>query len=121
MENSTYIFTDDTKNYWKSNEFIFATKWFKQSFEMVKRKQVGIQKFKVRSYMFWCKNLDHCSVQLYADDTEITCKSSVNDLGVVINNNLKRDSHINQPLSKAQQKLFSLRETFPFLQIREKK
>ena len=26
MENSTYIFTDGTKNYWKSNEFIFATK-----------------------------------------------------------------------------------------------
>ena len=65
------------------------------------------------------KKLDQCSVHLYADDTAITCKSSVNDLGIVITNNLKWDSHVSQRLSEAQQKLFFLRETFPFLQIRE--
>ena len=60
-------------------------------------------------------NLDQCSVHLYADDTEITCKYSVKDLGRVITNNLKRDSLINLQLSKAQQKLFFLKRTVPFL------
>ena len=60
------------------------------------------------------KKLDQCSVHLYADDTEITCKFSVNDLGIVITNNLKLDSHINQRLSKEQQKLFFLKKNVPF-------
>ena len=56
------------------------------------------------------KKLDQCSVHLYAFNTEITCKSLVNDLGIIISNKLKWDSHINQRLSKAQQKLFFLEE-----------
>ena len=62
---------------------------------------------------FDVKKLDQCSIHLYADDTEITCKSSVNDLGVVITNNLKWDSQIYQWLSKAQQKFF-LKRNVPF-------
>ena len=88
---------------------------------MVKRNRLEFKNAKFEAICFDVKTLDHCSVHLYADDTEITCKSSVNELGVVITNNLKRDSLINQRLSKAQQKLFSLRETFLFLEIREKK
>ena len=60
------------------------------------------------------KELDQSSVHLYADDTEITCKSSVNDLGVIITNNLKWDSHINERLSKAQRKHFFLKRNVPF-------
>ena len=35
---------------------------------------------KSEAICFDVKKLDQCSVQLYADDTKITCKSSVNDL-----------------------------------------
>ena len=50
---------------------------------MVKRKQVGIQQ--CNSYCFDVKKLDQSSVHLHADDTKITCKSSVNDLGIKYN------------------------------------
>ena len=53
------------------------------------------------------KKLDQCSVHLYAGDTEITCKSSVKDLGIILTSRLKWDSHISQLLMKAQQKLYS--------------
>ena len=69
---------------------------------------------KFEAICFDVKKLDQCSAHLYADDTEITCKSSMNDLGIVITNNLKWDSHINQRLSKAQQKLFFLKRNVPF-------
>ena len=107
MENSTYLFADDTKiigsqmNLFSlQNDLNKAIKWSKEN-----RMQFNNAKFE--AICFDVKKLDQCSVHLYADDTEITCKSSVNDLGVVITNNLKWDSHINQRLSKAQQKLFS--------------
>ena len=114
MENSTYLFADDTKiigsqmNLFSlQNDLNKAIKWSKEN-----RMQFNNAKFE--AICFDVKKLDQCSVHLYADDTEITCKSSVNDLGVVITNNLKWDSHINQRLSKAQQKLFFLKRNVPF-------
>ena len=53
------------------------------------------------------KKLDQCNVHLYADNTDITCKSFVNDIGIIITNKLNGDSHINQRLSKTQLNVFS--------------
>ena len=78
---------------------IIWTKWSKEN-------RMEFKNAKFEAICFDVKKLDQCSVHLYADDTEITCKSPVNDLGIVITNNLKWDSHINQRLSKAQQNLF---------------
>ena len=55
---------------------------------MVKIKQ-KFNNAKFEAICFDVKKLDQFSVHLYADDTEITCKSLVNDLGIVITNNLK--------------------------------
>ena len=73
--------------------------------------------FKLTGQKISTKELDQSSVHLYADDTEITCKSSVNDLGVIITNNLKWDSHIDERLSKAQRKHFFLKRNVPFSTI----
>ena len=70
---------------------------------------------------FHVKKSDQCSVHLYADDTEITCKSSANDLGIIITSNLKWASHINQRLSKAQQKLFFLEKRSLFYKYESKR
>ena len=60
----------------------------------------------VKAIRFDVKKLDQCSVQLYADDTEITCKPSVDDPGIIITIKMNWDSHINQRLSKAHQIFF---------------
>ena len=65
---------------------------------------------KFEAICFDVQKLDQRSV----DDTVITCKSSVNDLGKFITNRFKWDSHITQRLSKAQQKLFFLGRNVPF-------
>ena len=61
----------------------------------------------MQSLKLYVKKLDQSTVHLYADDIEITCKSSVKGLGIIITNNLKWDSHFKERLSKAQRKLFS--------------
>ena len=113
-DNSTYLFADDTKIigsqmnlFLLQNDLNKAIKWSKEN-----RRELSNAKFE--AICFDVKKLVHCSVHLYADDTEITCKSSVIDLGIVITNNLKWDIHINQRLSKAQQKLFFLKRNVPF-------
>ena len=104
MENSTYLFADDTKiigsqmNLFSlQNDLNKAIKWSKEN-------RMEFNNAKFEAICFDVKKLDQFSVPLY---TEITCKSSVNDLGIVITNNVKWDSHIDHRLSKAQQKLFS--------------
>ena len=69
---------------------------------------------KFEAICFDVNKLDKCSVHLYADDTEITCKFSVNDLCIIFTNKFKWDSHISQRLMKAQQKLFFLNRNVPF-------
>ena len=98
MQNSTYLFADDTKIigsqmslFLLQNDLNKALKWSKEN-----RLEFNMSKFE--AICFDVKKLDQCSVHLYADDTEITCKSSVNDLGIIISNMLKTDSHINQRL-----------------------
>ena len=98
MQNSTYLFADDTKNigsqmslFLLQNDLNKALKWSKEN-----RLEFNMSKFE--AICFDVKKLDQCSVHLYADDTEITCKSSVNHLGIIISNMLKMDSHINQRL-----------------------
>ena len=89
MENSTYLFTDDTKIigsrmslFSLKNDLNKAIKWSKEN-------RLEFNKAKFEAVCFDLKKSDQCSVHLYADDTEITCKSSVNDLVIVITNNLK--------------------------------
>ena len=79
------------------NDVNKAIKWSKEN-----RLEFNMVKFE--AICFDVKKLDQCSVHLYADDSEITCKSSVNDLGIIIINKLKWDSQINQRLSKAQKR-----------------
>ena len=76
-----------------------AIKWSKEN-------RLEFNNAKFEAICFDEKKLDQSSVHLSADDTEITSKSSLNDLGIIITNNLKWDSHINGRLSKAQRKLF---------------
>ena len=93
MDNSTYLFADGT-------EMIGSPiKWSKEN-----RLEFNLAKFETSC--FGVKKLNQRSVHLYADHTEIKCKSSVNDLSIIITNKLKWDSHINQRLSNAQQKFF---------------
>ena len=89
MENSSYIFADDAKiigsqmNLFSlQNQLNNAIKWSKQN-------RLEFNNAKFEAICFDLKKLDQSSVHLYADDTVITCKSSVNDLGIVITNNLK--------------------------------
>ena len=107
MEDSRYIFANDTKNigshmnlFSPENDVNKATKWSKQN-----RLEFNMAEFE--NICFDVRNLDQSSVQMYADDTEITCKSSGNNLGIINTNKLNWDSHINQWLSKAQQSFFS--------------
>ena len=107
MENSTYLFADDTEMvgsqinlFLLQNDLNKAIKWSKEN-------RMEFNNAKFEAICFDVRELDQCSVHLYADDTKVTGKSLVNDLGLVITNNLKWDSHINQRLSKAQQKFFS--------------
>ena len=109
IESNTYLFADDTNCIGsqlikKSLEF-YKNKAIKWSIE--NRWEFNMAKF--HTICFCVKKLDQCSVHLYADDTEITCKSSLNDLCIIITIQLKLDNHINQRLSNAQQKFF-----FPF-------
>ena len=83
-----------------------AIKWSK------KRLKFNTAKFE--AIRFDVKKLDQSSVHLYADDTEITYKSSMNNLGIINANILKWDSHINERQSKAQQKLSFLKRNVPF-------
>ena len=69
---------------------------------------------KFEALYFDVKKLDQCSVHLYADGTEITNKSSFNDLGIIFTNKLKWDSHTNQRMMKAQQKLSFMKRNIPF-------
>ena len=114
MGNSTYLLADDAKiigsqmNLFSlQNDVNKAIKWSKDN-------RLEFSNAKFEAICFDVKKLDQCSVHLYADDTEITCKSSVNDLGIIIPNNLKWDSQINQRLSKAPQKLFFLKRNVLF-------
>ena len=114
MENSTYLFTDDTKFigsqmnlYSIQIDVNKAIKWSTEN-----RLEINMAKFE--AICFDVKKLYQCSVHLYADITEIPCRSSVNDLGIVFTNKLKWDSHISQRLMKAQQKFFFLKGKVPF-------
>ena len=89
------------------NDLNNAIKWSKEN-------RLEFNNAKFEAICFDVKKLDQSSVHLYADDTKITCKSSLNDLGIIITNNLKWDSHINERLSKAQRKLFFLKRNVPF-------
>ena len=113
LENSTYLFADDTKiigsqmNLFSlQNDLNNAIKWSKEN-------RLEFNNAKFEAICFDVKKLNQSSVHLYADGTEITCKSSVNDLGIIIINNLKWDSHIDERLSKAQRKFF-LKRSVPF-------
>ena len=106
MEDSRYFFADDTKNvgshmnsYSPENNVNKATKWSKQN-----RLEFNMAKFE--KICFDVKKLDRSSVHIYADDTEITCKFSVNDLVIIITTKLNWENYINQWLSKAQQSFF---------------
>ena len=57
------------------NDVNKAIKWSKEN-----RFEFNMAKFE--AICFDVKKLDQCSVHLYVDDTEITCKYSVNDLGI---------------------------------------
>ena len=113
-ENSTYLFTDDTKFigsqmnlYSIQIDVNKAIKWSTEN-----RWEINMAKFE--AICFDVKKLYQCIVHSYADNTEIPWKSSVNDLGIVFTNNLKWDSHISQRLMKAQQKLYFLKRKVPF-------
>ena len=56
-----------------------AIKWSEEN-----RVEFNMAKFE--AMCFDVKKLDQCSIHLYADDTEITCKSSVKDLGIIFIN-----------------------------------
>ena len=95
MENSTYLFADDTEIigsqinlFLLQNDLNKAIKWSKEN-------RMEFNNAKFEAICFDVRKLEQCSVHLYADDTKITCKSSVNDLGIVLTNNLKCDSHNN--------------------------
>ena len=89
------------------NDLNNAIKWSKEN-------SLEFNNAKIEAIRLDVKKFDQSSVHLYADDAEITCKCSVNDLGIIITNNLKWDSHINERLSKAQQQLFFLKRIVPF-------
>ena len=54
-----------------------------------KENRLELRMAKFEDICFDVKKLDKCSVYLYADDTEITSKSSVKDLGIIITYKLK--------------------------------
>ena len=69
---------------------------------MIETKTGWNSKWRSSKLCFDVKKLDQRSVHLYTDDTEITCKSSANDLVIFTIKKLTWDSHINQWLMKAQ-------------------
>ena len=82
MENNTYLFADYTI-YWRPYEFIFATK-YKQNHKWSKDNRLAFKMAKTEAVCFDVKKLDKCSVHLYANNKEVTCKSSVNDICVIV-------------------------------------
>ena len=114
MENSTYLFADDSKIIGSQMTLLSLQIVLNKAIKWSKENRLKCNNAKFEAIRFDVKKLDLRSVHLYADDIEITCKISVNDLGLVITNNLKWDSHINQWLSKAAQKLFFLKRNVPF-------
>ena len=114
MENSAYLFADDKKYFGSQMNIFSLPNDSKKAINCLKENRMEFNKTKCESICLGVKKLDQCIVQLYADDTEITCKSLVKDLGINTNNKLKCYSHINQQLSKAHQKLFFLKGNVPF-------
>ena len=89
MENSTYLFADDTKiigsqmNLFSlQNDLNSYTKWSKEN-------RLEFNNAKFEAICFDLKKLDQSGVHLYADDIETTCKTAVNDLGIIITNNFE--------------------------------
>ena len=107
MENSTYLFADDTKVIGSQMNLFLLQNDLNNAIEWSKENRLEFNNEKFGAICFDVKKLDQSSVQFYADHTEITCKSLVNDLGINITKNLKWDSLINERLSKAQRNLFS--------------
>ena len=103
MENSTYIFADDTKPIGQMILFSLknyvnkTTKWSKEN-------NLEFNIAKLEAICLDVKELDQCCFQLFADDTYFTCKSLANDLGIIITNKLNRNSRYSQRLSKAQKR-----------------
>ena len=71
----------------QQNDLNNALKWSKEN-------RLEYNNAKFEAICFDVKELDQSSVHLYADDTQKKCKSSLNDLGIIITNNLKWDSHL---------------------------
>ena len=114
IENSTSLFADNTKKI-GGQLICFCYKIMQTKLSNSKKNRLEFDMAKFEAILFDMEKLDQCNIHLYADNTDITCKSFVNDLGIIINNKLKWDSHINQRLSKTQLNVFSWKEKFLFL------
>ena len=87
---------------------------------MVKKNRLEFNNAKFEAICFDVKKLVQSSVHLYADDIETTCKTAVNDLGLIITNNFEMgQSYQWAAIEGTTIAFFSWRETFLFLQIRE--
>ena len=88
MDNSAYLFADETQ-FIGSRMNLFLLQNDLKKLSNGQKETSCISTMEILKICFDMRNLDQCSVHLYADDTNITCKASVNDLGTLITNNLK--------------------------------
>ena len=88
MDNSEYLFADETE--FVGNQMnLFLLQIVLKKLSNGQKETSCISTMEILKICFDMKNLDQWSVRLYVDDTNITCKASVNDLGTHITNNLK--------------------------------
>ena len=76
MENSRYVFADDTKIIGSQMKFFSIQNDLNNAIKWSKENRLEFNNSKFDAICFDVKKLDQSSVHLYADDTEITSKSS---------------------------------------------
>ncbi len=108
------LFADDATVYMSSKSLPYLIKTINEELAMLsdrfKSNKLSLNISKTNYIIFRCKH-QHCDSNVYIDGHQISRKSSVKFLGVIVDQYLSREDHINHCKTKIVSALFALKSS----------